>query len=83
MKTTVCKWGNSCGIRLSKIVLEELGLEEGDQVEMALKERTLVLRKADRIVHRTIEERFEGFDSEESMCAEEWNTGAPVGKEVL
>lgn len=30
----VCKWGNSLAIRLPAVVIEELGLKEGDRIEI-------------------------------------------------
>ena len=36
MITTIKKWGNSFGIRLTKRMLEEYGLKEGDEVKIKI-----------------------------------------------
>lgn len=32
----VCKWGNSLAIRLPAVVVEALGLKEGDEIDIAV-----------------------------------------------
>ncbi len=43
----VSKWGNSLAVRLPKALVEEMGIVEGDDVDIkALDERTLAITKA-------------------------------------
>jgi antitoxin MazE len=51
----VCKWGNSLAVRLPAKLVEELGLEEGDEIKIvrATKEELQVERKP------TVDELFE------------------------
>ncbi len=49
MTTTIARWGNSVGIRLSKSVLEDAHLREGDQVSVALENGRLVIVKKHRL----------------------------------
>jgi antitoxin MazE len=35
----VSKWGNSLGVRLPKALVDELGLREGDEIELVVAER--------------------------------------------
>ncbi len=37
-RVAVSKWGNSSAIRLPKAVMEELGLKQGEVVEMTVKD---------------------------------------------
>ena len=43
MTTTVQKWGNSQGIRLSKAVLREAGISVGDEVSIGIENGSLVI----------------------------------------
>lgn len=57
----VAKWGNSLAVRLPKTVVDELGLKEGDEVELGVggPGRLTVARK-DRAAE--ILERLRGFE---------------------
>lgn len=80
MYATIQKWGNSQGIRLPKHLLETLGLQENDQVEIAQERDLIVIRKAGAR-HKTLEERMAGFDGNYTFSEYDW--GKPVGNEVL
>lgn len=62
----VAKWGNSLAVRLPAKLVAELGLTEGDEVEIvkASRERLEVERKMDRQVAieklRKLREKFHG-----------------------
>ena len=50
----VSKWGNSLAIRLPKKLVDEMGLKEGDEVNLAKgKEGQLAIAKRDRDKERT------------------------------
>lgn len=80
MYTTIQKWGNSHGIRIPKQLLEVLALREGDRIEICRQQDTIIIRKAGKR-HRTLEERMAGFKGPYEFS--EWDTGSPVGNEVL
>ena len=42
--TQVSKWGNSLGLRLPKAVAREARLDEGDTVDVAVKDGAIVIR---------------------------------------
>ncbi|WP_031337675.1 AbrB/MazE/SpoVT family DNA-binding domain-containing protein [Rhodopseudomonas sp. B29] len=45
----VSKWGNSLAVRLPKTLVDKLGLQEGDELNVVdVVERTLVVEKEDR-----------------------------------
>ncbi len=46
MSVMLQKWGNSVGLRLSKPLLEQVGLTEGSQVDVLVEGDHLVIRRA-------------------------------------
>lgn len=78
MVTKVQKWGNSQGLRLSKHVLDLADIALGDDVELTVGDRQIVVKKASR----------SKFDLAELVAripkdyrAQEVDFGAPVGRE--
>jgi antitoxin MazE len=49
MVTKVQRWGNSQGLRLSKALLAEAGVEIGDEVEVVVRDGELVLSPVRRV----------------------------------
>lgn len=49
MITKIQRWGNSQGIRLSRDVLADAGLEVGEAVEVSVREGAVVLTPARRV----------------------------------
>jgi len=80
MQATIQKWGNSQAIRLPKAILEAAQLGENEKVQIFAEHDKIIIKKAAAIKHRTLTERLEGFEG--NYSGEEWNTGAPVGREV-
>lgn len=81
MTTQIVKWGNSQGIRLPKQVLESADIQENDMVEIKAEEACIIITKIEKKKpHRTLSERFEGYDG--SAQVEEYDWGKSIGKEV-
>lgn len=80
MKAMIQKWGNSHGIRLPKAILETARLKENEAVQIFAEQNKIIIEKATNIRHRTLAERLSNFEGE--YTGQEWDTGAPVGKEV-
>lgn len=60
--TSISKWGNSCGIRIPKRFLDELGLITGDRLEVCVVDDTLVIRKVQQHKkYKDLKERIEDF----------------------
>jgi antitoxin MazE len=81
MVTKVQKWGNSQGLRLSKPVLSEVGIEVGDEVDVAVRDGALVITPMRRVrgghdLRALVRRIPEDYRSEEL----EW--GPPAGEEV-
>lgn len=53
MKVQIAKWGNSAAVRLPKVVLDELGLQPGSELDMVVEDGHLRLSPA--IMTPTIE----------------------------
>ena len=87
MYATIQKWGNSNGIRLSKALLDALGLQANDRVELIQTEDSITLKKASAPAHRTLEERLTAFYAKpleeiERLQEEELDWGPAQGGEV-
>ena len=77
MSVTLRKWGNSVGVRLPKPMLEQLGLKEGNDVDIAVEGNRLVLKRkretlAELLARCTPENRHDPIDF-----------GPPVGRELV
>ena len=88
MNATIQKWGNSQGIRIPKIILDQLGFSENDKVEILAVDDSIVLKKVNKPKHITLEERLEAFYGKpvsQIGCIEqtdETDTGYAVGEEI-
>jgi len=45
MDVHIAKWGNSCGIRIPKAVLQRLDLSEGEDVSLKVKDDKIIIKK--------------------------------------
>jgi len=79
MITTIQKWGNSQGIRLPKIILENVNMKEGESVEIITYDDTIVIKRAPGN-RKTIIELFAGYEGD--YIPEEIDWGEPVGGEI-
>lgn len=75
MQIKLQKWGNSVGIRIPKIFLKEMEVEEGQSMELRLKEGKIVLNKA----KPTLDELLEKITPENIHA--EIETGPLMGNE--
>lgn len=81
MMTTIVKWGNSQGIRLPKILLENINLAENDTVDVFIENNAIMIKKPKpNKEHKSIEKLFEGYDGTYYPVNIDW--GKTVGKEI-
>ena len=76
------KWGNSHGIRISKDVLEQLGLLDIEDIsfELILEDNEIRLKP---IVELSPYARlFENYDLSKPRATFDWDEGEPIGKEI-
>ncbi len=77
MKTFVRKWGNSLGVRIPKMVAEELHLEDGSEVEVSRKEGGILISPGAK---KNLKKKLELVTPDN--IHDESDTGAPAGKET-
>lgn len=80
--TTLVKWGNGQGIRLSKSVTEEAGFHIGDTLEVEVRDGKLTIAPARRryIGILDYEKLFEGYDGPRPA---EDGFARPMGREFI
>jgi len=79
MIATIRKWGNSQGVRLPKILLDDLNMSEGNEVEILKQDNVIVIKHATQ-KRKTIQELFAGYNDD--YTPEEIDWGEPVGGEI-
>lgn len=88
MNAMVQKWGNSHGIRIPRIILDQSGISENDKLELCVCEEGIMLKKISNKKHRTLEKRLEEFYGKpideigDIRPAKEVNTGDAAGEEI-
>lgn len=77
MQTTIAKWGNSHGVRLSRVLMDEAGFSDGEYVDVKAENGGIVIRK--RASRPTLDELFSGYADGYRPGEADW--GLPVGGE--
>lgn len=72
------KWGNSQAVRIPKYVLEQANLNEGDEIEIRVKNGRIEIEPVGERI--TIEALVAGITRENLHGEQDW--GRPVGNEV-
>jgi antitoxin MazE len=80
VRATIVKWGNSQEIRLPKHLLESAGIDEHDTLEIVAENCSIIIKKTNPQMRKTIKERFECFTGSYETEMADW--GNPVGKEI-
>jgi antitoxin MazE len=81
MVTKVQKWGNSQGLRLARRVLEDAKISVGDDVDITIRDGTIIITPIKRIRgKRSLQELISRIPK--NYEAEEVGWGKPIGKEV-
>ena len=81
MHAKIQKWGNSQGLRLAKSLLADAQLGVGDEVDISVKDGTMIVTPAKRIRGRHKLKDLVALIPENYKTNEvDW--GEPVGKEV-
>jgi antitoxin MazE len=83
MATTVQKWGNSLGIRVPKVVAEQVNLQLGSQIEFDTANGVLTVRpvRTRRRSKYKLSELLAGFKGPSPY--RHLDLDRPVGKEIL
>ena len=79
MLAQVSRWGNSQGIRISKKMLKNIGIDINDRVEIVEKDNSLIIKPINK---KTIEWYLEGYENEFERY--DWgDLDEPKGRELL
>lgn len=78
MKTRIAKWGNSLAVRVPRPFAEEIGLEEGREVDLSLVDGKLVLSSSDE--EWSLDRLIAGITKDNVHT--ETDTGPPLGNEI-
>ncbi len=81
MITKVQKWGNSQGLRLARQVLEDAHISVGDDVEVDIKDDTILITRVKPVRGRVNLQELVSHMPEDYK-SEEVDWGKIVGKEV-
>ena len=76
--TNLVKWGTSLAVRIPKAIVEAAGLKPGDEVEVELQDKTIVIQGAAN--KPKLQQLVDGITSENCHSATYW--GLAVGKET-
>jgi antitoxin MazE len=77
MEAVVKKWGNSLGIRIPNLIVRELSLKDGSQLDINKNGNKIIVRP----IKKSRLSEMLGKINEENIHAEIETTG-PVGKEI-
>ena len=81
MNTKIQRWGNSQGLRLSKALLADAGIDVGDDVNVVVRDGTLVITPVRRVRGgHDLRELVRRIPKNHERKELEW--GPPVGREV-
>lgn len=78
MTTTIQKWGNSQGIRIPKVILDEMQWNGDEELILVADKDKIIIKKADS--RKNIKELFADFDGEYVPIEIDW--GHPAGEEI-
>ena len=80
MVTKVQKWGNSQGLRITRQVLEDAGIEVGDEVDVTARDGVILIAPVRRVRGKqSLQELVSRIPKDYRVAEVGW--GEPVGKE--
>ena len=77
---TINKWGNGQGIRLPKAILELLGININDAVEIEVEDQKIIISKININKELSLDELFRDYQEDYKPTLIEW--GTPQGDET-
>ncbi|NKQ34461.1 MAG: transcriptional regulator/antitoxin, MazE [Chloroflexi bacterium] len=81
MVTKIQKWGNSQGLRFSRVILAEAGIHVGDEVRVSVQEGKIIVEPA-RQVHGRYDIKELVAQMPDDYQAKELDWGPPQGRET-
>lgn len=80
MSQAILKWGNSLAFRIPAAIAKQMGIGEGEEVELHIDGRRLVIEKAEKMPSFTYKDLLKSLRKAKSSLID---LGAPRGKEIL
>ena len=80
METQLVKWGNGQGIRIPKLILQELDIKVNDTLSMEVRGEQIIIEKV-KFKHRSLEERARAYGGKLGPYTE-FDWGEPKGQKV-
>ena len=80
MEIQVVKWGNGQGIRIPKLILQELDIRVNDTLSMEVRGEQIIIEKV-KFKRRSLEERARAYGGKLGPYTE-FDWGEPKGREV-
>ena len=83
MITTVTNLGDSLGVQFPKSFLKNVHISEHDDVEILVKNNSIIIKRQESKKHLTTKERIAAcYDTMEDVHFSEIDWGKPQGKEI-
>ncbi len=79
MQVLLSKWGNSLGLRLPKALTAEIGVSDGQKVEVRAEGGRIIVEPVRKAY--TLEQMMENVTPE--AMREAWDWGDDVGREIV
>jgi len=79
MITTVTNFGDSLGIQFPKSLLKNVPISENDNVEILVKDNSIIIKRRESKKHLTTKERIAAFCETEDIQLSETDWGKPQG----
>ena len=80
MEIQLVKWGNGQGIRIPKLILQELDIRVNDTLSMEVRGEQIIIEKV-KFKQRSLEERARAYGRKLGPYTE-FDWGEPKGREV-
>ena len=81
MITKIQKWGNSQGLRISKILLESASLSVGEEVDVDVRDGKIIVTPVQQVRGKLkLDDLVRQIPADYEPTGEQWD--GPVGKEV-
>jgi antitoxin MazE len=79
MQVLLSKWGNSLGLRLPKALTAEIGVSDGQKVEVRAENGRIIVEPVRKTL--TLEQMMENVTPE--AMREAWDWGDDMGREIV
>ena len=83
MIATITNLGDNLGVQLPKSLLKDIHISENNDVEILVKNNSIVIKRKESKKHLTTKERIAAFcDPMDDVQVSEIDWGKPQGKEI-